>query len=178
MAATQTIKTAEVDTADRTALILSDQWRDCTDQQRVFITEYLFGAEAGNTLAAAKVAYPKATEDSQKCMQYEVIRSQGVVAVLEFWKWRDERAQILELAKAQFKAAPVGSVAAKDLLAQIERLTIGAPKLGRRSKPADDAPTAKAEPQVPADALATWYHKGTGVVVGYRDKDGKDVQLT
>jgi hypothetical protein len=166
-------KTADELLEDKAALVLSDQWRDCTKQQMIFLTEYLFGADPGNTLAATTVAYPEASKESQKCMQYQVIRAQAVVAVLEFWKWRDERGCLLEIAKVQLKAAEPGSNAAQGFAAQIERLTVGI-KSGRRTA-AEPTPPAEAEPQIPKGSTAL--RDADGILKGYKTADDEYVQL-
>lgn len=157
-------------------LILSKQWMDCTDQQRIFVSEFISNGE--KAFEATKVAYPDAKPESQKVMQYQILRSSAVAAALELWTWlgRGAQTQMITLMSVQLKAAEPGSVAAEKFTAQLERLTIGAPKPGRRAADDETMPNSKTEPQVPEGATKL-YHKDTGELLGYKTVEGDYVQL-
>jgi hypothetical protein len=84
------------------------------------------------------------------------------------------RNRLIAAVRKHLRAAEPGSVAAAKFAAQLERLLLGV-KTGRRVL--DESETEdELKSQIPKGATA-WYDKTTGVVIGYRTADGKDVQL-
>ena len=167
-------------------LASSAEFRHLTRQQKLWLVGYL--TNGSDSLAATRRAYPGATPKSQAVMASQILHAPGIVDALEVWKWRsaNARTQLLSQAEYQLAHCDPGSVSAQRLLSQIERLTIGIPH-GRRALEDEDldaevhetpapAENVAATPQIPEGATA-WYDKTTGVMIGYRSADGRDVQL-
>ena len=127
-----------VPTIDLTALTTSMPWKRLTLAQKVFVKAYILND--GNALDAARKAYPEASAVSIRSMGWEVRHNPKVVAALDWWTGKDDRARLIELVKKQIESAEAGSVAASRLLAQLERLTVGA-SIGRPPEPKDGEPT-------------------------------------
>jgi hypothetical protein len=107
------------------ALKTTREFRAATKQQRLFVLDFL---TTGNAQHAMAEAYPKATGQSRRALQWQVLNSQSVVDLLEIWKWRDTdhaRDHLLEIVLAQLAASEPGSTAASTFAVQLERLTIG-----------------------------------------------------
>jgi len=110
-------------TIDLSTLTQSMPWKRLSLAQKVFVKAYILND--GNALAAAKIAYPKASPVSIRSMGWETRHAKNVEAALNWWAGKDNRARMIELVEKQIAAAEPGSVAASRLLAQLERLTLG-----------------------------------------------------
>jgi hypothetical protein len=147
------------------ALVTSQPWRRLTRQQRVWVAEFILNN--GDAIGATRRAYPKAKAKSQKCMSYQVAQAPAVVEALEFLREQDARGRMIEIVRAQLRAAEPGSVAAAQFATQLERLVLGI-KMGRRKHDDDDAdddskPTGEA-------SAAQKFH--VGQLVTQRDDKG------
>jgi hypothetical protein len=168
------------------ALKTTREWRAATKQQRIFLLNFL---TTGDAKSALLEAYPSAGIKSRRALQWQVLRAQAVVNILEIWKWRSPREALIAILKEQLKAAVIGSTAAKDFTVQLERLLIGIQGTNKAhfQDPADDTDEPSTdETSPPADGSAdkripegaqVWYDNNTGACIGYRTADGKDVKL-
>ena len=191
-------------TAAWTRLESSPQWAALTEQQRIWVTQFL---ATGSALLATRTAYKAKSEANARVLSYEIAKNHRILAALDVAAGKAspvktererliateqrQRKQLIATVRKQLKAADKGSVAAQRLLAQLERLTLGS-KMGRprliddqdepESEPSGidggtfDAPKTAAEPRIPAGATA-WHNKTTGAIIGYRTADGRDVQI-
>ena len=98
-------------------------FRRLTGQQQQFVLALI--SNGGDTIAACRVAYPKAKPESQVVMSYSVSQNPAVQDALEVYRWMDSRAALIELCKANLRACEPGSTAAQRLVTQLERLMFG-----------------------------------------------------
>jgi hypothetical protein len=117
-------------TPDLITLTNSMPWKRLTLAQKIFVKAYILND--GNAVDACRKAYPEAKASSIRSMGWEVRHSKNVVACLDWWAGRDDRARMIEIITKQLEAAEIGGVAASKFAAQLERLLLGAPEAGRR----------------------------------------------
>jgi len=155
----------------------------CTAKQKVWLQTFI--ANGGEAVQATVAAFNCTDVRHAQIYSYAVLRSLKIRAALNLYLGKSEReietqkeqtsrAKLLRKVRQNLREAEPGSIAAQRLLAQEERLVFGG-----KSEAEDEPQTAsKPEPEsrVPA-GMAAWYDKDTGVVIGYRTPDGKDVQL-
>jgi hypothetical protein len=131
-------------TPDLTMLTSSMPWKRLSLAQKVFCKAYILND--GNALDAVRRAYPTAKPNSLRSMGWEVRHSKNVVACLDWWAGRDDRARIIEIVQKQLDASSPGSIAASKFSAQLQALLLGSPVPGRRP----------GEPREESDCLQTF----------------------
>lgn len=107
------------------ALRVSPPFRRMTPQQQTWLIEYL---KTGSLHGATKLAYPGASENSQRAMPYQILKSEAVIESLDWFRFRDaetSRQALVDIVRKQLDAAEPGSVSAQRLCAQLQSLTIG-----------------------------------------------------
>jgi hypothetical protein len=151
----------------------SSVWEALTPQQRLWVVEVL--ANGGDRIAATRVAYHCRTAKTAQILSYEVRKHPTIVAALEAYRGVP-RAEFLAELRRTIRSAVDGSVAQVKAQALYARLAFGV-EGETDGRPASNSEESAAAPdrKVPAGARA-WVNKD-GVVIGYRDADGKDVQL-
>ena len=185
-------------TAACTRLESSPQWAALTEQQRIWVTQFL---ATGSALLATRTAYKAKSEANARVLSYEIAKNHRILAALDVAAGKAspvktererliateqrQRKQLIATVRKQLAAAEQGSTAAQRFTAQLERLTIGI----KVSRPAIDderetdspidagtfgAPLAQ---KVPEDALEVWSDPKTGVLIGYRDRSGEAIKL-
>jgi hypothetical protein len=167
--------------ADIELLQKTREWSHLTPKQAAFVSDFLTTGDAAHAMT---VAYPTTTVLSRRAFQWQVLRAQAIVEVLEIWKWRSPREALIAIVKEQQKAAPKGSVAAKDFTVQLERLLLGVKGSNKSHFQDPDAPALEPVPPVEKgsadkripEGAQVWYDNATGAALGYRF-DGKDTQL-
>ena len=157
--------------ADLEVITKTREWTHLTPQQRVFVMDFL---TTGNAQHALVKAYPKATVKSRRSLQWQVLRAQAVVDILEIWKWRDSREALIAIIKQQLKSAEPGSVSAKDFTVQLERLLLGVKGSNKAHfKETDEDPNdAPLEPTPPVEQSAAAPKFWIGQRVTERGPDG------
>jgi hypothetical protein len=164
-------------------LILSEQWTRLTQPQRRWVTEFIASADP---VKATRLAYRCKSEESARVYSYEIRRHPAVRAAVAVFNGKSQRDLLIEDLRENIRKSKPGSIARTKSLALLARLTLGVDVEmdGRLASHAGESAEAPAEAhastpdtdrKVPAGALA-WINKD-GVVIGYRDADGKDVQL-
>src|SRR5258706_6516706 len=100
-------------TPDLTSLTNSMPWKGLTLAQKICVKAYILND--GNAVDACRKAYPEAKATSIRCMGWEVRHSKNVIACLDWWAGRDDRARMIEIVQRQLDAAEPGSVSASRL---------------------------------------------------------------
>jgi hypothetical protein len=130
----------EIQNPDWSRLEQSPQWKNLTDSQRLWVTQFL---ATGNALSATKAAY-KAKPANARVLSYELAKNPSILAALDVaaGNIKSEREILIETVRAQLKAAEKGSVAASKFSAQLERLVL------------DGKPEVEDEPEAEAPSVA------------------------
>ncbi len=143
----------------------SPYWNSLSPSRQAWVTAYI--ANGGDFLAATRIAYPKATEKSSRCMAYELRRTPEILDAIEFYHGGVTREVLLSEVQSAIRKAEPGSVAHQKLLAQKERLALGI-KLGPHTVDDDDDEPEDSQPTV--EASSTTFH--VGQLVNERDGAG------
>jgi hypothetical protein len=160
-------------------IALSSEYRRLTKRMQkwaaTYIGHYLATGE-WDPVKATLAAFTSANLNVCRATTWRVKKHPQMKEVIDLFVNATKSPQALALEEIQrnIDAAELGSVA-------IQRFISMKHSLLRRTAPDEDdapPPPVKPEPEnrIPPGATA-WYDKDKGVVIGYRTRDGKDVQL-
>jgi hypothetical protein len=99
----------------------SRPWKRLRPQQQNWVLEFIATDDAR---IATRRAYPAAAETSIVPMTHEIGRSPRIRAALELWRTTANDVQMIQIVRAQLKAAKPGSRAAATFSNQLQRLLL------------------------------------------------------
>jgi hypothetical protein len=163
----------------------SAEWKNLTDSQRVWVTQFL---ATGSALAATKAGYKSKSEANARVLSYELAKNPSIVAALDVAAGKvspvkTERDVLIATVRRQLKAAEKGSIAASKFTTQLERLQLGI-KMGPHEISDVDEPVKAEEPSATSfyiGQLVTERDGATGILHTGRvvaiDAEGRATQI-